>query len=46
MKQIGPLLIIEGANNSKVPFSRSLYINTNDKVLIDTGADPTELNDT
>ncbi|SDL91044.1 MBL fold metallo-hydrolase [Bacillus sp. OK048] len=43
MKQIGPLIIIEGANNSKVPYSRSLYINTNDKVLIDTGADPTEL---
>lgn len=43
MKRIGPIMIIEGANNSKVPFSRSLYINSKDKVLIDTGADPTEL---
>jgi hydroxyacylglutathione hydrolase len=43
MKQIGPLMIIEGPNGSKVPFSRSLYINSKDKVLIDTGADPTEL---
>ncbi len=43
MKQIGPLMIIEGPNESKVPFSRSLYINSKDKVLIDTGADPTEL---
>ncbi|MEH7245219.1 MBL fold metallo-hydrolase [Neobacillus niacini] len=43
MKQIDPLMIIEGPNESKVPFSRSLYINSKDKVLIDTGADPTEL---
>lgn len=43
MRRIGPIMIIEGANNSKVPFSRSLYINSKDKVLIDTGADPTEL---
>jgi hydroxyacylglutathione hydrolase len=43
MRRIGPIMIIEGANNSKVPFSRTLYINSNDKVLIDTGADPTEL---
>ncbi|MDF2788028.1 MAG: beta-lactamase protein [Neobacillus sp.] len=43
MRRIGPIMIIEGANNSKVPFSRSLYINSKDKVLIDTGADPAEL---
>jgi hydroxyacylglutathione hydrolase len=43
MKRFGPIMIIEGANNSKVPFSRSLYINSKDKVLIDTGADPAEL---
>ena len=43
MQHIGPLMIIEGPNKSKVPFSRSLYINSKDKVLIDTGADPTEL---
>ncbi|MEH7492389.1 MBL fold metallo-hydrolase [Neobacillus niacini] len=43
MRQIGPIMIIEGANKSKVPFSRSLYINSKDKVLIDTGADPAEL---
>lgn len=43
MRRIGPIMIIEGAKNSKVPFSRSLYINSKDKVLIDTGADPAEL---
>jgi hydroxyacylglutathione hydrolase len=43
MKRFGPIMIIEGANNSKVPFSRSLYINSKDKVLIDTGAAPAEL---
>jgi hydroxyacylglutathione hydrolase len=43
MRRIGPIMIIEGTNNSKVPFSRSLYINSKDKVLIDTGADPSEL---
>jgi hydroxyacylglutathione hydrolase len=43
MRKIGPIIIIEGPNNSKVPFSRSLYIEGNDKVLIDTGADPQAL---
>jgi hydroxyacylglutathione hydrolase len=43
MQHIGPLMIIEGPNHSKVPFSRSLYINSKDKVLIDTGADPAKL---
>lgn len=43
MQHNSPLMIIEGPNNSKVPFSRSLYINSKDKVLIDTGADPTKL---
>lgn len=43
MKQIGPIKIIEGPNDSKVPFSRSLYIDGAEKVLIDTGADPSTL---
>jgi hydroxyacylglutathione hydrolase len=43
MRRIGPIMIIEGPNHSKVPFSRSLYIDSKDRVLIDTGADPAEL---
>ncbi|WP_077617458.1 MBL fold metallo-hydrolase [Bacillus sinesaloumensis] len=43
MERIGPLLLVEGRNKSKVPFSRSLYINCQDKVLIDTGAEPEAL---
>lgn len=43
MKQIGPIKIIEGPNDSKVPFSRSLFIDGAEKVLIDTGADPRAL---
>jgi len=44
MERIGPLMIIEGPNNSsKVPFSRSLYIDCSEKVLIDSGADPESL---
>lgn len=43
MQQIGPLIIVEGPNNSKVPFSRSLYINCSEKILIDSGADPKAL---
>jgi hydroxyacylglutathione hydrolase len=43
MKRIGPLVIVEGPNNSKVPFSRSLYIDCSEKVLIDSGADPKAL---
>lgn len=39
MNQIGPILILEGANFSKVPYSRSLYLNCSEKVLIDTGAE-------
>ncbi|MFS0880051.1 MBL fold metallo-hydrolase [Metabacillus niabensis] len=42
MQKIGPLLIVEGANNSKVPFSRSLYIES-EKLLIDTGAEAESL---
>ncbi|WP_251552342.1 MBL fold metallo-hydrolase [Neobacillus muris] len=45
MHRIGPLLIIEGPNRSKVPYSRSLYIDCSEKVLIDTGADPQALLD-
>ncbi|WP_246943202.1 MBL fold metallo-hydrolase [Bacillus pinisoli] len=43
MKRIGPLSIIEGPNKSKVPFSRSLYIHSSEKVLIDSGADSNTL---
>ncbi|TXC93043.1 MBL fold metallo-hydrolase [Metabacillus litoralis] len=43
MKQIGPIKIIEGPNYSKVPYSRSLFIDGAEKVLIDTGADPSTL---
>nr|WP_197969951.1 MBL fold metallo-hydrolase [Mesobacillus harenae] len=43
VNRIGPLVIVEGPNNSKVPFSRSLYIDCSDKVLIDSGADPKSL---
>lgn len=43
MERIGPLLIIEGPNHSKVPFSRSLYIDSKEKVLIDSGAEPESL---
>ena len=39
LNQIGPILILEGANFSKVPYSRSLYLNCSEKVLIDTGAE-------
>lgn len=40
MKRIGPIMVLEGPNQSKVPYSRSLFINDSEKVLIDTGADP------
>ncbi|HZG71376.1 MAG TPA: MBL fold metallo-hydrolase [Chondromyces sp.] len=44
MERIGPLMILEGPNNSsKVPFSRSLFIDCQDKVLVDSGADPKAL---
>lgn len=43
VERIGPITIVEGPNNSKVPYSRSLYIHCDDKVLIDTGADPAAL---
>lgn len=43
MDRIGPLVIVEGRNKSKVPFSRSLYIDCSEKVLIDSGADPKSL---
>jgi hydroxyacylglutathione hydrolase len=45
MERLGPILIVEGPNNSKVPYSRSLYIDCNEKVLIDTGAEPNALLD-
>ncbi|MBU8907887.1 MBL fold metallo-hydrolase [Desertibacillus haloalkaliphilus] len=43
MNRIGPLIIIEGRNNSKVPYSRNVYINGSEKVLIDCGADEKSL---
>ncbi|MCH6268101.1 MBL fold metallo-hydrolase [Neobacillus citreus] len=39
MNRIGPIFIVEGPNSSKVPFSRSLYIDCEEKVLIDSGAE-------
>lgn len=39
MNRIGPIMILEGTNYSKVPFSRSLFIDCSEKVLIDSGAD-------
>lgn len=45
MNRIGPILILEGPNHSKVPFSRSLFLDGGEKVLIDTGADPNLLLD-
>jgi hydroxyacylglutathione hydrolase len=39
MERIGPIVIVEGPNKSKVPFSRSIYIDCGEKVLIDSGAD-------
>ncbi|MEH7109463.1 MBL fold metallo-hydrolase [Bacillus sp. JJ1764] len=45
MERIGPLMILEGPNRSKVPYSRSLYLDCSEKVLIDTGADPKVLLD-
>lgn len=43
MNQIGPIMIVEGPNNCKVPYSRSLFLNGPDRVLIDTGADANTL---
>lgn len=44
LNQIGPIMILEGpGNNSKVPYSRSLFIDSGEKVLIDSGADPKTL---
>ncbi|MGJ7922028.1 MBL fold metallo-hydrolase [Neobacillus sp. LXY-4] len=43
MNRIGPIIIVEGPKNSKVPFSRSLFIDCQEKVLIDSGADPNAL---
>jgi hydroxyacylglutathione hydrolase len=43
MNRIGPIMIVEGPNYSKVPYSRSLFIDCSEKVLIDTGADAKSL---
>ncbi|MDQ1145375.1 hydroxyacylglutathione hydrolase [Bacillus sp. SORGH_AS 510] len=43
MERIGPIMILEGPNYSKVPFSRSLFIDCTEKVLIDSGADANQL---
>ncbi len=39
MERIGPIMILEGPNHSKVPYSRSLFIDCSEKVLIDSGAE-------
>ncbi len=39
MNRIGPIHILEGPSRSKVPFSRSLFIQSSVNVLIDTGAE-------
>lgn len=43
MNRIGPIIIVEGPNYSKVPYSRSLFIDCSEKILIDTGADAKSL---
>lgn len=43
MNRIGPIVIVEGPNQSKVPFSRSLYIDCLEKVLIDSGGEAASL---
>ena len=45
MERIGPIMILEGTNYSKVPYSRSLFIDCSEKVLIDSGADAKALLD-
>ncbi len=46
MQQFGPIMIVEGPNNSsKVPYFRSLFIDSGGKVLIDSGGDPAALMD-
>ncbi|WP_286228923.1 MBL fold metallo-hydrolase [Neobacillus mesonae] len=39
MERIGPILVLEGPNYSKVPYSRSLYLDGSEKVLFDSGAE-------
>ena len=43
MKRIGNLIVIESPQNSKVPYSRSLFIDSPEGVLIDSGAKPEAL---
>jgi len=43
MHRIGPLIVLEGKNDSKVPYSRSLYLDCSEKVLIDSGAQRKQL---
>ncbi|GHH98294.1 MBL fold metallo-hydrolase [Neobacillus kokaensis] len=45
MERIGPILILEGPNHSKVPYSRSLFLDGSEKVLIDSGAEAKTLLD-
>ncbi|MFL6557501.1 MAG: MBL fold metallo-hydrolase [Bacillus sp. (in: firmicutes)] len=45
MDRIGPIMILEGTNYSKVPFSRSLFLDCSERVLIDSGADTKTLLD-
>jgi len=39
VEKYGPIWVLEGPNQSKVPFSRSLYLDCSEKVLIDSGAE-------
>lgn len=43
MNRIGPLIVIESPQNCKVPYSRSLFIDSPERVLIDSGAEPQAL---
>lgn len=42
-QQFGPIKTIEAPNHSKVPYSRSLFVDGKEKILIDTGSDPKDL---
>jgi glyoxylase-like metal-dependent hydrolase (beta-lactamase superfamily II) len=43
MKRIGPIMILEAPNQCKLPYSRSLYIDCPERILIDSGCDPDTL---
>lgn len=43
MERFGKILVIESPQNCKVPYSRSLYIDSPEGVLIDSGSEPNAL---